>query len=1112
MRQFAALFVMLFFSVAFAFGQGQIKGVVSSIKDGSPLAGISVKVQGTNIGTSTGSDGSFVLNITSSNATLEFSGAGVLPKTVKAKGGEMITISLELETKTLSDVVVTALGVRRQPKELGYSTAIVSDKELTQARVTNAVTGLAGKVSGVDIRLADNGVNPNVKIQFRGARSLTGDNTALIVVDGIPVAQSYLATLNPDDIESVTILKGANAAALYGVQASNGVMIVTTKRAIKNRLSLNFRTTLTFEKISYMPALQSEYSGYGGEGNAKDPTTGATISYVDPLTGMPLAVPFENQQFGPAFNSLDFPLTQIADGGPDSSGKITYEPFKGLPNGRESFFQTGVNTQNDLSGNIGTKWGGFYVSGQTVNNNGVVPKDTYKRNSLKLNANGDFGKFSFAGGIDYANTKTHQTSGGYFQDRPVYWNVINQPANAELANFNNPNGNYFDGPSGYINAYYQNPWWQVYNSGQDFNTNTIISNLKLSYKILDWLTITARSGYSKTTSKGDAHVDSVLFDSTSASDPWGASNTASSFLNSTTGVSSTAYEHETMNRSWDDWNSDAFLTIAHKWKDYSLTFIAGGNMRFETSSITWWSNQSDAYTTINGTYTIVPQGNSYNKVTNTDGSAYVAEQYKANSSAVYGDLTLGYDGWIFLHASFRNDWASILAPSNRSFNYPGVDASLVLSDKLSFLKNSKTISFLKIRGGVAQTGNINIPQNRAYGDDMWNGGNGVSLPTFGAYAIYPLVSSGVGFPYGNINGNVLSTQLVEANLKPETGTNYEVGTEIGFFNDRIHFGATGYSERIINETVNENTATSTGTTNYLANVGTVSNKGLEFDLNLNPLIKSGKFRWNVGGNLSLVENKVVSLNNGLKEVELSSFFPDPFGGGIYAVVGQDFPVIKTTDFVRDSLGRIIVNAQGNPTIGSATKIMGNTAYKVFLGLTTSLSYGNFTLAAVVDYRGGAKIFNGVGFALDNAGISANSAQSRSRFVVPNSVYLDPSTGKYVANTNRTISNTYGGDDSWWAFLYDQIGAPYVTSAAFWKLREIALSYDLPSSSWMGNNKAIKKLSVSLVGRNLLMWRPATNQWTDPEFSNAGTGNAVGLNSENQTPPTRSFGFTINATF
>lgn len=1106
MRKILTLLTVLILGILSAHAQSRtVKGKVVD-NSGKPLDGVSVIIKGTTRGTTTSIDGSFGITA-SANDVLVISSVNSGSTEVSVGSRDNISITLNGTASNLSEVIVTTgLGVRRQAKSLGYSTATVTSQELTQARVTNVANGLAAKVAGVDIRLANNGINPAVKITFRGNRSITGNNTALVIVDGNPVDQAYINTINPDDIENESILKGPNAAAIYGKDAANGVLIITTKHGKKGTLSVNYRNTTMFEQVSYMPKLQNEYSPYGGERSPyNDPSANGCIGCVpsiDPLTGKPLPIPFENQNYGPAYNSLDFPYTQIAVG-LDTNGNIKYAPYSGVKNGRRNFFQTGLSEQNDLSVSKGGKIGSFFVSGSNVVNKGVVPTEKYERNTVTGNGTLTFGKFEAAGGLTYSTEKINQVGLGYSganQYRPVYWSVINQPPNVDLSTVKNVDTDPYASFQGYTNAYYPNPWYQVNHSHINPFTHNVIANLTLNYQILPWLKLTARGGYNKRTREIESSIDSIRFRRYSYGpfksvagglgtyDPWGGGATAST-------TSSLPYQYEKINTSLTDRNADGYFTITKTIKDFGGSLIGGVNYRSSNSSAYWYSNQST-------TVSAIPSG--YTKVANADGTAYETLAYKYRQQSAYGDLNLNYKEFIYLHGSYRNDWISVLDPKTRSFNYYGADASVVLIEtgKNRFSPNGSSdfLSFLKLRGGYSVTGNASLAASASGGA---NAGLGylypTSIPTFGAYAIYPTVSVGTGFPYGNLNGYSLSTVAVQNQLQPEKDFSSEVGVELGFLKNRIGLEVTLYNTDAKNQNLPVQTSQASGINSFTLNGGSVNSRGYEISLNLNPLIKVGKFNWSGKVNFAQQDNKVKSLIPGsdtLLLVNGTTF-------AVAAITGQAFPTLLVKDFIRDPQGHIIVDGlSGLPTPDPTLKNAGNTSYKYFLGLQSNMSYQRFTFNMVWDYRGGAKILNSVAQALGFAGISEQSATNREHFVVPNSVIYDGS--KYVPNTNIAIT---GDPTTWWFGQYANVQSPYVVSANFWKLREVSLGYDIPV-----HTQYIKRLNFAVVGQNLLMIRPKTNEYTDPEFSAQGVGNAIGYTSEYQTPPTRRFGFTLSASF
>jgi TonB-linked SusC/RagA family outer membrane protein len=1079
---------------------GQSRLISGKITDqsGAPIPNASIRIKGTPAGTSADAAGNFKLT-TSANSVLLISAVDYDDQQINVGDRQEITVVMLRATHVMSEVVVTALGVRRQAKELGYATTAIKSAQLNQAAVINPANGLSAKVSGVDIRLADNGINPQVKVNFRGSRSIEGNNTALIVVDGVPVDQTYLNNLNPSDIEDITILKGSNSAALYGMSASNGVMNIVTKKG-RGNFSLTYENTLSFESISYFPGLQNEYSGWGGEppGTYANPATGGNIQFINPYSGLVNTVPFENESYGNAYNSLDFHEDSVAFGVMADGKTWLFTPYRDVPNGRKDFFQTGVGDQNKLSGSMSNSWGGLYFSGEYTSKQGVVPTETYKRAGGRINGNATFGNFSGSFGISYNNVSTDAVGNTYDQNRPVYWDVINQLPSTDLRSIKNVS--LFQNNQGFINSYFPNPWWQVSNSRTKNSTDQLISTLQLNYKFNTWLNLTARGGYSRTSTDAPSYIDSISFPSFLVDNggPWG-------FGTLGTYPGNVGYQMEHIKDHYDDLNGDLFATLTKEAKKFKFTLILGGNYRMRTSYGYWFSNQVNSGPVIG--QNVVPNG--YTKKTDSLGNATATYNYKRYDQSVYADFTIGFDAWLYLHASFRNDWTSILDPQNRSFSYPAVDLSAILSDKLEALKNSNTISFLKIRVGYAGTGNVSLDNYQTLGvmgniaGGSGKGGFTVALPTFGAYTIYPTTIVGTGFPFGTTNGYSQSYTAVQNGLKPEHTQSFETGFQLGLFRNRVNFEANYYDQISNNQTIPLQTSNAAGIGTYLTNAGEIRNNGVELEASVTPLIRIDKFKFDLSANFSYVNSRVVNVQGGKQLLDQINFGTTVLGG-IYAIAGKGYPELLVTDFNRDPNGHIIVDAStGLPSINPNPVDAGNTNYKYFLGISPSFSYKGFNLRAVFDYRGGAKILNAVGNAMDFAGISTNDATNRQAFVIPNSVIqVGPKT--FMPNTNVPITSGFGGlpvPIFWWANFYNQVGMPYVTSADFWKLRELVLSYDFPKSMF-GSQKVIRGLTVAATGRNLFMWRPKTNVWSDPEFSTNANGNAVGYTTEYQTPPTR----------
>jgi TonB-linked SusC/RagA family outer membrane protein len=1115
--------LLLFLSIwlgGLAVATAQTKQVTGKVTDnsGAPVPYATVQVKGSKVTSIADADGNFAIRAAAGDI-LVITSSGITRKEApvqSAVSGWNIVVTRV--SQNLSEVVVTtALGIRRQARDLGYATTQIKSAQLNQAAVVNPATGLAAKVSGVDIRLADNGVNPQVKVTFRGSRSIEGDNAALVVVDGVPVDQTYLPNVNPADIQDVTVLKGSNAAALYGMAASNGVMVITTKKA-KGKFSLNYSNTFSLESISYFPKFQSEYSGYGGEPAGAWPNppggAGSLTYYVNPFTGLPNTVPFENEDYGNAYNSNDFHPDSIPIG-ISANGTWINIPYRAAPNGRKDFFQTGIGDQNKLSASMANSWGGLYISGEHTTKQGVVPKDTYSRSGGRINGNLNFGRFSASGGVSYNNSTTDIAGSSYNQYRPVYYDVLNQLPSTDLKSIKNIN--LLQNNQGFVNAYFPNPWWQVDNSRAKNSTDQLVSNLQLNYKLTGWLSITARGGYSRSSTNAPAYIDSINFPALITNLSPGTFQWGTSSYN----PGPQGYQSELIKDHYWDANGDAFLTFTKEVSQFKFTVLAGGNYRERSSYGYWYSNQVNEGPYLGQNF--IPSG--FTKVatptTANPGAAYAIYTYKRYDQSVYADATVGYDNWVFLHGSFRNDWTSILDPHNRSFSYPSVDASAVLSDKIEALK-SGSISFLKVRVGYAGTGNVSLDGYKPLGV-MGNvaagtavGGFSAQIPNYGAYSIYPITTTGAGFPYGaGASSYTQSFTAVQNGLKPEHTQSLETGFELGLFKNRINLEATYYNQVSNNQTIPLQTSQASGISTYVTNAGKINNSGVELDLHLTPLIRAGAFRFDLDMNFAYQNSKVVNIAGGSALLDQINYGTTSLGG-IYAIAGKSYPQILATDFYRDPKGHIIVDGTtGLPSINPNPVDEGQANYKYFFGTSPHFSYKGITLSAVFDYRGGAKILNEEGNVFDFAGASPSDAANRQAFIVPNSVINTGTAGKpsYAANNNVPITSLNGNTSAalyWWTLTYSGIGAPYVTSAAFIKLREISLNYEFPKQ-WLGTQQVIRDLNVSLIGRNLFMWRPKTNIWSDPEFSTNATGNAVGYTTEFQTPPTRIISATISAT-
>jgi TonB-linked SusC/RagA family outer membrane protein len=876
----------------------------------------------------------------------------------------------------------------------------------------------------------------------------------------------------------VNVLKGASASALYGSAASNGVIIVTTRKGTKGRPVIRLSSTATVEEISFMPKLQNRFGPDGGENSFAYP---GTIQF--PENPFLWYVPYENQNYGPEFNGQ--PVTvggPVRIYSPDGT-TFTDSTLKGIysakPNSKKDFFDKGLTLQQDLSYSAGDEKSRFYMSFQDVDVKGIIPKDIAHRNTFRVNGSRETGKFRADYNLGYTVSKANTTpgsgvpfrwgtsdytggyagGGSYFQNRPVYWTVINTGANIDLRAYKDWQNNPFANPDGYYNAYYGNPWWQIDETRLDERNNDFLGSASLSFRPVNWINILYRFSLAHNDYQNKYTQAGWTFADWAKADPLGAGNIPSSVqkLNPSEGDGFSTNQRVI---------SDLLISLQRNFfTDLDAKLILGNQVQ---------SNYFRAGS-ISASALVIPD---FYNISNRIGEAAVGETKIASRTyGVFGDLTLGWKEFLFVHTSVRNDWTSILSKDNRSYLYPAVDASFVFSELLKD-KLPSWFNYGKIRGAYSKTAQVSI----------------------GPYSLANIFVNGPGFPYSSAAGFTVGNSYANSDIKPEFTKEKEVGLELGFWHSRINVSAAYYDAKTNNQTIPITISSTTGFTQAFVNSGVMSNKGIEFDAKITPLLKLGDFHWDIGGNFSYNKNNVESIGFGLPEVFV--------GGSSFAVVGNPYPVIKTNDWKRDDQNHIIVSkTNGLPSIDPTQKYFGTTNPPYRVGLTTTLSYKGFTLNVLADGRFGAVIFNSIGSSLDFTGVSWYSAQSgRQAFVLPNSV-VDDGTGKYVTNTNYSVNE---GNNGFWASTWNAVGANYVTSADFWKLREVSLIYDLPKKVFTKVN-AIKSVSVGFVGRNLYTWKAKQNVWTDPEFSNT-NGNGIGTTDINQTPPTRFYGGNITVTF
>lgn len=1028
----------LFFLVFVAFGamaqERTITGTVTAQEDGLPIPGVTVRVkEAVRVGAVTDAKGQFTIKVPENAKNFVFSFLGY--NTQELPISNNMKVALTSDYRTLNEVVVTAGGVNIQRREQGNQATTVKGEELTQGKATNVAAALSGKVAGLQVNAVSSGVNPSVRLVLRGNRSLLGNNQALVVVDNVIVPSSILGNLNAEDIEDIQVLNGAGAAALYGSDASNGALIITTKRGKSGPVQIRVSHTTTFETASYLPKIQKRF----GSGTGPD--------------DIPTYTPYENQQYGPAF---DGSLRQI--GKPLIDGSIQTVPYAfNSSENKNAFWETGIGNQEDISISSGDEKSTYYISGQYFEQTATMPGDKYNRFTLRLNGTRKLAEnldFNFS--ANYVQNRYNLTT----QTNSMFDQVLQTPGQIPLTRYKDWQTDPFANPNGYYNEYYHNPYFTLDNNRQLVRNDYLTGNVQLKYRPIDPLSILFRVGLSTRNTSNKSWTNSFTYSDYRL-------GLTSNFQNITGSVGDGAtYSTQLMPELQVQYQENLN-------EDFSINTILGATVR---------ENQGKALNIAANNLVVPDLFNVSNTVQNNTGGE---SNVKARQIGVYADVRLGYKEYLYLHLTGRNDWRSVLSQANWSLFYPAADVSFIASDAIPFLKNSKVIQSLKIRGGVSKVGYVNLDP----------------------YALQTTFGQAYGYPYSGNPGLSVGNTVVSQNIKPEVTTQVEAGFDLELLKSRISTSFTFYQSNTVDQTIPTQIPSTTGFTRFLTNTGEVQNTGIETSVRFVPLRIPDGIELSVGANYTYNANKVLSISSDQNFISLGTFG----AAQIAAEVGSPFPLLKGTTYKKDDQGRVIVDRiTGLPSVTTEVSTLGYTEPRHRLGLDMQIEYKGFRFATVWEYRTGNVMYYGANsYDFSGAGIRTTYF-NRERFVVPNSSYLDPATNTYVANTN--ITTRTGGVDFWTNGPTNTgVASNYAYSAAFWKLREASLSYDLPQS-FLSQVKFVKKARVSIQGRNLLLFAPKTNLYTDPEYSAySADNNAIGFASLGQTPPGRYFGFSLEIT-
>lgn len=1051
MRKFASLLTMLMLSCALAYGQ--TKTVSGQVKDdkGESVAFASVTETGTSNRVMADGNGYFSIKI-KDGSSITVSAAGHEDKSLTPVSSS-VQVTLVVKEGAIKEVVVTtALGVKKRPKELGYTQTTVKGDALTVGKSPTLGNALSGKIAGLTVYNTSNSVNASPRIVLRGNRSIGGENQGMIVLDGVPVPGNTINYLNPNDIESVTVLKGGQAATLYGSDGVNGALVITTKKG-QGKPQVSFTHSSNFESVSFLPKFNTTH----GMGSHYGSTQQENYR------------PFENQQYGDPYDGSIRAIGRVLE-----DGSVLQIPYQNNDKNREAFWQTGYTMQNDLSVSGGDATSSYYMSFQDVKTKGVVWKDEYRRDAFRIGASKTYGKFKAQFDATYTTDRAQRTTTDFY-----FW-ALNAAGAIPVEQMKDWRNNKFANPNGYYNDYYNNPWFELDNNRNDTRNNYFNGNLTLTLKATKWLNLTYRLGTAVTNSFGKswtgrfeytpyARSNAKTFDP-QYNDYDGIFRARNNILG---GVNDAA--------SWGNRiNSDIFASIDKEFGDFSTKFIIGNNIQVRKSK---GLNVSSS--------TIVVPGilNVGNRAGELGGGENNTELRKVGN---YFDATFGYKDYIFLHGIFRYDLSSAFYKEGRDatqYGYPyyGGDISVILTEAIPSLK-SDALSYLKVRAAWNRNGNDNLAP----------------------HSLEATAGNGGGFPYGTTVGLTINNNLPDPSLTPEFVYTKEAGIEAQFWKNRINLDATVYTQEANEQVLGVQMSSATGYTSTTLNAAKVDNWGVEIETRAS-IIKNKNWTVDVNANYTLNKNKVRNLFGDLTSVLLSSNGSNAF---VYAEIGQPFPLLRTTQWQKDPNGSTIINAaDGWPERDANLKNAGTTIPIHQVGVGFKVAYKNWTFAANAEYRGGHVIYHDIGEDMSFTGSGAiTTVYNREQFIFPNSVYWDGT--KYVANTTIPVANDiaiYGG---WGDYSFSRgilgNGEVYTSSASFWKLRDVSLGFDLPQT-WTKALKVVKGANISVFGRNLVTLLPDENWYTDPEFSIT-NGNGQGINNSFNTPPVRQFGATLNVRF
>lgn len=1046
MRKIVTMLLCIVMCLSQALAQSRtITGKITDNK-GVPVAGVSVTVKGSNTGAITDAEGNYRISLPSGARTLVFTALNFETKELQVSNSNVLSTVLVGKDDNLSEVVVTSFGIKRDKKTLGYSTPTIAAEDLTQVRNTNITNALVGKVSGVRTQ-GTGGSFAGSAILIRGYTSMTGNSAPLFVVDGVPIDNggggvalqngvtnsNRAIDINPDDIEEMTVLKGAAATSLYGSRGAAGVILITTKKGKrKSKNSIDINSSYQSVSVNMLPDYQNEYAQGTSTGAA---TATTTVGVYNPLA---------STSWGPRI--LGQTVTNFF-GKPES--------LTAYPNNVSDLFSNGINLQNSVSFSGGSDKTTYRVSYNNTRETYVIRSNELSRNVLSLNLNSEISdKLTVSAYLSVNNTSSIRTQQGNQLSNPVF-RALFTPRSYDLTG-----SPYYDATgSQWFFGGEDNPYWSIDNVKYNDEVNRFLGNIGLRYKFNSWLNADLKVGGDIQTFR--AHG----FDEIGSR---GGGNTSA---NGTGGILDARNNLRNLN---------SYLTLNAQ-KQFGSFNVSGtvGNEIFDN-----YSNNMSARST-----GLAIRG--FDQISNaTVLNTPAVGTSQTRTVGVFGDVVVEFKRWLSLNVKARNDFASTLAPGSRSIFYPAAALSAVMTDALPSLK-SKVISFWKLRANYGKVGRA-AP---AYNTDNYAALGGAA-DGFGP---------SVAYPFNGISGYTISNAAGNPKLKPEFTTEWEIGTDLNLFDNRVTIQANYYQRKLTDGLFGVPVSPAAGVTSLFQNAGEIETKGTELTLGLVP-IKSNDFTWSINANYTQFKSMVTKLAPGVSVITLAGFTTP----NIRLVEGEEYGAIFGNMYQRNASGQMILQTTGNnaglPLPTSGVFKIGNSNPKYTIGLTNTFTYKNLTLDMLIDIREGGDLYSRNLADLRRNGVVAETA-SLPRFDKDNTTPLRNYQFQGVDATGAAVNIPIRADQYWGNAGKYVAAEGFMVSTSWFRIREMNLTMKLPRK--LVDKTPFGNIELGIFGRNLYLKAKGAPH-LDPEQNALGASNIQGLEF-NANPSTRTVGVNLRMT-